>query len=151
MNFVREQITLFIVMFSVGIFLNPMSLMAYKMDDLYISVTLVYGGFIMASNMMWAHQIVHLLNHGRMNNSIFILGLLLSLFFIFLSRNQIFVSDIEWLKRMISHHSTALTSTTKLLENNDFKNNPKLYRLAKDIVYNQNIEILTMKTFLPRN
>ena len=142
---------MFIVMFIVGIFLNPMSLMAYKMDDLYISVTLIYGGLIMASNMMWAHQIVHLLNHGRMNKSIFILGLLLSLFFIFLIRKQIFVSDVEWLKRMISHHSTALTSTTKLLENNDFKSNPKLYRLAKDIVYNQNIEILTMKTFLPRN
>lgn len=151
MNLVKEQITMFIVMFIVGIFLNPMSLLAYKMDDLYLSLTLVYGGLIMASNMMWSHQIVHLINHGRMNKFVFISGLLLSLFFITLIRKQFLVSDVEWLKRMISHHSTALTSTTKLLENNDLKNNPKLYRLAKDIIYNQNVEILTMKTFLPKN
>ena len=50
---------------------------------------------------------------------------------------------------MIGHHSTALTTTKKLLSNNNnFKNNPKIYRLAKNIIFNQNLEILYMKTML---
>ena len=142
---------MFIVMFFVGIFLNPMSLLAYRLSDLYISLTLIYGGLIMASNMLWSHQIVHYINHGMIDKKIFLLGISLSLFFVFMARKQIMVDGEEWLKRMISHHSTALTTTTKLLEDeNNFRNNPKLYRLAKDIVYNQNLEIILMKTFLQK-
>lgn len=140
---------MFIVMFLVGVFLNPMSLLAYRLDDSYLSLTLIYGGLIMASNMMWSHQIVHLLNHGYMNKNLFACGLILSLFFIVIIRQQLFVNDAQWLRRMISHHSTAITTTSKLLENsNNFKDNPKLYRMAKDIVYNQELEILFMKSFL---
>lgn len=140
---------MFIVMFLVGVFLNPMSLLAYRIDDSYLSLTLIYGGLIMASNMMWSHQIVHLLNHGHMNKNLFACGLILSLFFIVIIRQQLFVNDAQWLRRMISHHSTAITTTSKLLENsNNFKDNPKLYRMAKDIVYNQELEILFMKSFL---
>lgn len=149
MNIFKEQLTMFIVMFLVGVFLNPMSLLAYRIDDSYLSLTLIYGGLIMASNMMWSHQIVHLLNHGHMNKNLFACGLILSLFFIVIIRQQLFVNDAQWLRRMISHHSTAITTTSKLLENsNNFKDNPKLYRMAKDIVYNQELEILFMKSFL---
>jgi len=146
----KEQLTTFVIMFLVGIFLNPMGILAYRLDDFYLSLTLVYGGLIMASNMIWSHQIVHLLNHGHMNKKIFVGGLLMSLFFIVVIRQQVFVSDTQWLKRMISHHSTAITTTGKLLEHNNFKNNPKMYRMAKDIVYNQELEILIMKTFLQK-
>ena len=149
MKLFYNQLTMFVVMFLVGIFLNPMSVLAYRMNDLYLSLTLVYGGLIMASNMMWSHQVVHLLNHGHMDKKIFISGIMLSIFFMVVIRQQFFVDDTQWLKRMIGHHSTAITTTTKLLENkNNFKNNPKIYRLAKDIIYNQEVEIRFMKTFL---
>jgi uncharacterized protein (DUF305 family) len=50
---------------------------------------------------------------------------------------------------MIPHHSTALTTTTKLLEKNDnFKDNPNLYRLAKEIIDTQEKEIQLMKSML---
>ena len=49
---------------------------------------------------------------------------------------------------MIPHHSTALTTTNKLIENEEVKKDSKLYRLAKDIIYNQEREILLMKTYL---
>ena len=61
-------------------------------------------------------------------------------FFVMLARNQVFVNDEQWLRRMIPHHSTALTTSTKLIENNPDMS-PKLYRLAKDIIVNQNAEI----------
>lgn len=61
-----------------------------------------------------------------------------------------FVDDIEWIKRMISHHSTAITTTEMLLKDKKNLSNPKVYRLAKDIIYNQQKEILFMKSLLTK-
>lgn len=81
--------------------------------------------------------------------AVFTSGIIFSLFSVYLLRNQIFVDDKNWLKRMIPHHSIALTTTNKLLEKDIYmKRNPKLYRLAKDIVYNQEREILFMKSMI---
>ena len=78
-------------------------------------------------------RIVHYLYMGHLNMSTFIIGISLSIgVSILLLREQLFLSDKQWLRRMIGHHSTALTSTTELLKTNNFKHNPKIYRLAKD-------------------
>ena len=100
----------------------------------------------MASNMLWSHQIVHYLSMGHFNSQIFILGICLSLLFVILLRTQLFVNDENWLKRMITHHSTALTTTKQLLSKK--RGNDNIFRLAKDIITTQEIEILTMKNFL---
>lgn len=142
----NEQIILFIVMFFVGLLLNPMNILAYRLSDLYLSITLIYSALFMASNMLWSHQIVHYLSMGHFNSRIFILGICLSLLFVILLRSQLFVNDENWLKRMITHHSTALTTTKQLLSKK--RENDNIFRLAKDIITTQEIEILTMKNFL---
>ena len=146
----KRQIIMFIVMVIIGMLFNPMNILAYRFSDLYISQTLFYGGLLMASNMVWAHEIVHYLSMGHFNMLVFSVGIILSIgVSILLLRQQLLVDDKQWLRRMIPHHSTALTTTTKLLEKNDnFKDNPNLYRLAKDIVYNQKREIIFMKSML---
>ena len=145
----KKQAIMFVVMVIVGMLFNPMNILAYKINDLYLSLTLFYSGLLMASNMIWAHEIVHYLYMGHLNISMFILGIILSVSVsILLLREQLFVTDKQWLRRMIGHHSTALTTTSKLLKTNNFNQNPKIYRLAKDIVYNQEREILFMKSFL---
>ena len=145
----KKQIIMFVVMVLVGVLFNPMNILVYKINDLYLSLTLFYSGLLMASNMIWAHEIVHYLYMGHLNMSTFIIGISLSIgVSILLLREQLFVTDKQWLRRMIVHHSTALTTTTELLKTNNFKHNPKIYRLAKDIVYNQEREILFMKSFL---
>ena len=126
-----------------------MTILFLKFDQLYLSLTLVYGGLLMASNMIWAHQIVSYLTHNKMNSNFFWVGVLMSLFSSILLRFQFGVSGEHWLKRMIGHHSTAITTTQQLINNSEnFRDNPKLYRLAKDIVYSQEREILFMKGFL---
>jgi hypothetical protein len=133
----------------VGIFFNPMNMLAYNINDLYFSTTLLYGGFLMASNMIWSHEIVHYLTMGHFNKTTFLFGIALSLSItLILLRGQLFVNETNWLKRMIPHHSTALTTTTNLLKKANINKNPKLYRLAKDIIYNQKREIDFMKLFL---
>jgi len=55
------------------------------------------------------------------------------------------VNDEQYLKRMISHHSTALTSSYKILETT---NDPKIKKLSETIIKTQNKEIQYMKYLL---
>ena len=78
-NLIKTQIIMFISMVIVGMLFNPMNILAHKFDHLYFSTTLFYGGLLMASNMMWSHEIVHYLSMGHFNIYIFMLGIFLSL------------------------------------------------------------------------
>ena len=148
-NLYKKQIIMFIVMVIVGMLFNPMNILAYSFSDLYLSQTLFYGGLLMASNMIWAHEIVHYLSMGHFNSLVFSVGIIFSICATMLLRQQLCVNENQWLRRMIPHHSTALTTTEKLLKNeNNFKYNPPLFRLAKEIVLGQKREILLMKSLL---
>ena len=116
-NSLTHHLIQFIVMIIVGILFNPMNVLAFRLSDLYLSLTLFYGGMLMASNMVWSHEIVHYLSMGHFNKNIFFIGIILSLLITFLLlRNQFLVDDTQWLKRMISHHSTALTTSHNIVK-----------------------------------
>ena len=143
---VKYQIIMFIVMIIVGMLFNPMNILAYRFSDLYISLTLFYGGLLMASNMIWAHEIVHYFSMGHINLYLFFFGIILSIIIsLTLLREQFQVNDREWLKRMISHHSTALTTSNKIYKRTDKE---KLIKLAKEIIDTQEKEITLMKSML---
>ena len=146
MNGLKYHVTMFIVMVVFGILFNPMNALAYRFNDLYLSQTLFYGGLLMASNMIWAHEIVHYLSMGHFNTKVFAIGVILSICVtLFLLRNQFLIGDHQWLKRMISHHSTALT-TSNIIHNRT--QNPKIKKLAKEIIDTQEREITLMKSML---
>ena len=76
----------------------------------------------------------------------FSVGIILSIIIaILLLREQLLVNDKQWLKRMISHHSTALTTSHKIYNKTS---NPKLKKLAKEIIDTQEKEITLMKSML---
>ena len=145
MNNLKYQSIMFIIMVFVGISFNAMNMLVFRFNDLYLSLTLFYGGLIMASNMMWAHEIIHFIYHGKMNKIIFSIGIILTILTTFIIRSQIFVDDNQWLRRMISHHSTALTTSHKIKNKTQ---NPKLKQLAEDIIDTQEKEISQMKQLL---
>lgn len=141
-----KQGIMFITMIIVGVLFNPMNILAYRISDIYLALTLFYGGILMASNMMWAHEIVHYISMGHFNINVFIIGIILSIMVsTLLLREQYMVSDKEWLKRMISHHSTALTTSHKIKERTKDK---KIKRLAEEIIETQEKEIKIMKSLL---
>ena len=142
---IKKQIIMFIVMIIIGILFNPMNILAYKFNDLYFSQTLFYGGLLMASNMIWSHQIVHFLSNGHFNKYIFFIGIILSILISIFLRQQLYINDNQWLKRMISHHSTALTTSHKILNKT---NNPRINKLATEIINTQMNEIELMKSML---
>ena len=141
----KHHIIQFIIMTIVGILFNPMNMLAYRFNDLYLSLTLFYGGLLMASNMIWSHELVHYFSMGHFNSKIFIIGIILSGICVLLLRSQLLVNDKEWLKRMISHHSTALTTTHKINKNTKHK---KIKELSNDIIKIQEKEITQMKSLL---
>ena len=145
MNNLKYQSIMFIIMVFVGISFNAMNMLVFRFDDLYLSLTLFYGGLIMASNMMWAHEIIHFIYHGKMNKIIFSIGIILTILTTLIIRSQVFVDDNQWLRRMISHHSTALTTSHKIKNKTQ---NPKLKQLAEDIIDTQEKEISQMKQLL---
>ena len=141
----QNHIIQFIIMVIVGVLFNPMNVLAYRFNDLYLSLTLFYGGLLMASNMIWSHEIVHYFSMGHFNSKIFIIGIILSIICVLLLRKQFLVNDKEWLKRMISHHSTALTTSNKINKNTK---NEKIRKLSNNIIKVQEEEITLMKSLL---
>ena len=73
-----KQIIMFIVIVIIGMLFNPMNILAFRFSDLYL--TLFYDGLLMASNMIWAHEIVHYLTMGHLNILVFCIGIILSIF-----------------------------------------------------------------------
>ena len=146
---IKDQLILFMVMFIIALVLDPMNIMIYSLDDYYLSKPLIFSALYMASTMIWGHQIVHVLQRGlqHFNTKIFFSGILLSLLFMYILRTQLFFNSTDWLKGMIPHHSVAVTTTKKVLDkvSNNENENSYIYRLAKDIVYNQEREIIFMK------
>jgi len=142
----KTQLIQFIVMVIIGMAFNPMNVLAFRFTDLYLSLTLFYGGLLMASNMMWAHEIIHYLSMGHFNKYVFFIGIFLSVSItIYLLRKQLLIDDEQWLRRMISHHSTALTTSHNIYNKTG---NNKLKSLAKDIIETQEREIELMKSML---
>ena len=136
----------FVIMVLVGVLFNPMNALAFRYNDLYLSTTLFYGGILMACNMIWAHEIIHYLSMGHINTQVFLVGVILSILtVIFLLRKQFMVDDEQWLKRMISHHSTAITTSKNIA---DKSKNPQVIKLATDIVDAQEKEITLMKSLI---
>ena len=142
---IKHHIIQFVIMVIVGMLFNPMNMLAYRFNDLYISLTLFYGGLLMASNMIWSHELVHYFSMGHFNSKMFMIGIILSIFCVLLLRSQFLVNDKEWLKRMISHHSTALTTSHNI---NKTTENKKIKTLSNDIIKVQEDEITLMKSLL---
>ena len=138
-------IILFIVMLIIGVCFNAMNLLAYRLDDLYMSLTLFFGGLVMASNMIWGHELIHFISMGKFNIQIFIFGIILTIIFTILLRKQYFVDDKNWLRRMISHHSTALTTSHKIYNKSK---DERVKKLSKEIIITQEKEIKLMKELL---
>jgi len=101
-----------------------------------MSIVMVIIETILMGNKTWSNKI---------NYSIIIFCFILSLFFFWSIRQQFFISDKQFLKSMIPHHSGAILMCQKaVLQDSEIKN------LCQNIVVNQRAEIAKMKIILER-
>lgn len=145
-NIILYQCIQFIVMLIIAIMLNPMNLLLYQVEDFYFSLTLFYSGLFMVSNMMWAHEIIHYIYARHINLTIFSIGVILAILAgLLLLRKQYLVGDRQWLKRMITHHSSAIITSKNIHQKT--KSN-KIKQLSNEIIDTQLKEIQLMKDYL---
>jgi hypothetical protein len=143
-----ETFISFFVMFFIALTVDAMNIMIYVPAHYYLSKSVIISSLLMASNMLWAHQLIQYFYAGAGNKFIFSGGVALTLLLIYIMRTQQFIGTKDWLREMIPHHSVALTTTKKMLENNNIAANTKLYHLAKNIEKTQMEEIATMEKLL---
>ncbi len=130
---------------------SAMYLLMYMMVDSYANVFPNLNEFYMAAMMTSPMILIELWLMGRMyadkrlSRVIGFLSIALFVASIVLLRNQIGISDQEFVRSMIPHHAAALLmcERSKLTDQ-------ELKTLCRNIVANQQAEILEMKAVLER-
>ena len=131
----------FLIMYGV-MFLN-----VDKFDHVYTSLTRTYMTILMIAPMailkmlfMWGMYKNKKWNYAIISSSILVFFLTL-----FLLRTQKPIADVQWMKAMIPHHSSAIMTSS-----NAKFSDPEVKQLADDIIVAQKEEIAQMKEMLSR-
>lgn len=149
MNIYYSLIFMFIGSFIIGIYFNAMNFLANQYKDIYFySNTLIYSALLMASNMCILEIFMYFGYHFELHYKLLIFFIILSVLLFLALRYQVGVNDNNWLKRMISHHSTALTTSKQILKKTK---NKEVEKLAKNIIRTQKDEIRLMNKILVDN
>lgn len=131
----------FIIMYGV-MFLN-----VDKANHIYISTTRTYMALLMVSPM----AIVMMLMMGKMypnkklNTGIMLGAVVLFALVLTSLRTQTPIGDVQYMKAMIPHHSSAI-----LVSKNANLKDPEVIKLSEGIIVSQEKEIAEMKTILER-
>lgn len=131
----------FIIMYAV-MFFN-----VAELNHIYLSTTRLYMALIMVSPM----ALLMLMMMGQMypdkkrNFLIAFSGVVIFVLAFILLRVQIPIQDVQYMKAMIPHHSSAILTS----ENADISD-PEVKKLARKIIKTQEEEIAKMKKMLER-
>jgi hypothetical protein len=134
----------------VSSFVVQMSVMSLIMTNSYSDITFSVGKFYMATIMallMGALEVLMYDIHMRTLSLAYYLAIFfLLVVFIYLYRNQVYVSDKDYLLEMIEHHSMALLTSDARLDAE--LSSPRVQTLAKNIKDTQTREIAYMKQLI---
>lgn len=139
-------IWMFIGSMIIGIYFHSMNALADDCSHIYFSsTTMIYSALLMASLMCVLEVLMHSSHSSELNLTYLIVFLVLSVLMVTLLREQTLVDDRQWLKEMITHHSTAITTSKKISEKTKNKN---VKKLATSIIRDQTREIRIMQDML---
>jgi uncharacterized protein (DUF305 family) len=131
----------FVIMYGV-MFLN-----ADVWDHVMLSTTRTYMTILMIAPMaismlifMWRMYKNKVLNYVILSTSVIVFAATLTML-----RQQTLISDIQWMKAMIPHHSSAIMVSQKA-----HLKDPEAIKLAEDIIKAQKKEIAQMKDMIQR-
>ncbi len=127
-------ITMIVIMIISG-FLSIMSFWAANLSDVRVSLNDVYMVSLMVSWM--------LLFMGIYGMVYFIIGMIGVTITLYLIRNQSFITEGQYIRGMIPHHSMAIHMSQKLLLRKGVREETR--QLAREIIKTQEEEILQLK------
>jgi len=119
-----------------------MYLNTYSVDHVFFSETRFWMAFIMGAAMMVIMLLFMWSMYGNVTKNIIILAVAASVFALalWLVRSQTTVTDTEYMKAMIPHHSIAIMTSERA-----HIRDPRVRELARDIILAQRREIAEMK------
>lgn len=131
----------FILMYGI-MFLN-----VFELDHVMLSTTRTYMTLLMVAPMaismllfMW-----NMYDNIKVNYAIIAISTLVFIGSLWGLRTQTPINDVQWMKAMIPHHSSAILTSS----NANFKD-PEVRKLANDIIEAQEREIKEMKELINR-
>ena len=133
------------LLFSYVIMYAAMYVNVSAFDHIYLSTTRMYMAFIMVCPMalLMLGMMRSMYNNRRLNSLITVTALLVLILAIVGLRTQAFIADREYMRGMISHHSSAiLTSSHATITT------PAVKKLADGIIASQQKEIAEMQHLL---
>ena len=140
-KFILMMVISFVIMYSV-MFLN-----VDELNHIYISETRIYMALLMISPM----AVVRMAMMGRMypdkKVNTYIIGGAIVLFGVVFAalRTQTPVGDVQYMKAMIPHHSSAI-----MVSKHANIQDPEVKKLSEEIIRSQEEEIAQMKAILQR-
>jgi hypothetical protein len=121
------------------------AIMSNSIENITNSLGKVYLSVLMGLYMMVLEVMMHDHHYDVFSMKYYIFIGCLIMFFVYLYKTQKYITDKEYVKEMIEHHSMALLTSNKILEKTD---NYNVSKLAKNIIQNQEDEIRDMKEIL---
>ncbi|MHA7128701.1 DUF305 domain-containing protein [Algoriphagus namhaensis] len=140
-KFAGMMLVSFVIMYAV-MFLN-----ADVLDHVMLSTTRTYMTILMIAPMAISMMLFmwDMYENKKMNYAILAGATLLFVGTLFMLRNQVLIKDVQWMKAMIPHHSSAIMVSQKA----DLQD-PEARKLAQEIIEAQKREIAQMKEMIQR-
>lgn len=135
------------LMISFGIMYIVMFLNVDDFGDIYFSLTRTYMALLMTAPMALLMLLVMrgMYTSKKLNTVITIIAISVFTFALTALRSQAFISDIQYMRAMIPHHSSAIMTS----KNANIKDS-EVRRLSDSIIKSQQREIRQMKKILER-
>ncbi|TXE07625.1 DUF305 domain-containing protein [Algoriphagus aquimarinus] len=140
-KFVAMMAVSFVIMYAV-MFLN-----ADLFEHVMLSTTRSYMTILMIAPMAISMMLFMWGMYENKKANYIILGSALIIFFgtLTMLRNQTMIADVQWMKAMIPHHSSAIMVSQKA-----HLQDPEAQKLAQDIIEAQKREIAQMQAMIER-
>lgn len=131
----------FVIMYAVMFFnVDRMDHIMLSNTRLYMTLLMVAPMAIVMLSFMWA-----MYENKKIKTTIMLLSLAVFIGVFYMLRNQMLISDIQYMKAMIPHHSSAIMVSQKA----NLKD-PETIQLSKEIIEAQEREIAQMKKIIER-
>lgn len=124
--------------------LSTMNVWVYNIEDIRFHINDLYMATLMTGWMLLFQTIIFY-NQIASPNIFFIISIIIIVISFICIRYQIFVSETQYLKGMIPHHSMAILMSEKIKEKT---NDPEIIDMANKIIVDQQKEINKMNNLL---
>jgi uncharacterized protein (DUF305 family) len=127
------------------VMLGLMYLNTYQLDHVFFSETRTYMALVMGASMaaIMLAFMLKMYTNRHVNIGIFVGSAIVFSLALWLVRSQATIEDVSYMKAMIPHHSIAILTSERARISD-----PRVRKLADQIIESQRKEILEMKTLI---